>query len=100
MLWKLALLCSLSFGPEDGPPKGHLIIIGGGPTIEEIRLKALTLAGGPKARVVVVPQASSDPEAGKKLAERWREDGATDIVILDLSVPKDARAATGSADLI
>jgi cyanophycinase len=100
MLWKLALLCSLSFGTEDGPPKGHLVIVGGGTTVEEIRLKALTLAGGPKARVVVVPQASTDPEAGKKLAERWREDGATDIVVLDLSDPKAARDAIGSADLI
>jgi cyanophycinase len=100
MFWTAILMSALTVGPDEGVPKGHLIVAGGGLTGEEVRKKALILAGGAMAKVVVIPQASRNPEAGKAAADQWRNAGATDIVVLDLSDPKAAIAQIENADLI
>src|SRR3712207_6272538 len=99
MLSLLAVVSALAFAPPDGPPKGHLVILGGGSTTEHIRQKALALAGGTKARVLLVPHASGDPQAGPKMAEAWRG-LAEDVEVLRLEDPEAARAQIGRADLI
>ena len=82
------------------PPKGRLVIVGGGVTPPEVFGRILDMAGGPKARVMVVPQASRDPEAGRKMAALWREVGAKEVVVLDPSEPGLALSAIAAADLI
>ncbi len=100
MKWVLLLLATMGVGVEDAAPKGHLVIVGGGSGIEPIRRRALELAGGARAKVLVVPHASRDPDAGRFMAERWRNDGATHVEILDLSNPETACSAIRTADLI
>jgi len=82
------------------PPRGRLVVVGGGATRPEVYERILELAGGKQARVVVVPQASRDPEAGQKMAARWQEVGAGEVVVLDPTQPRIARSAIESADLI
>ncbi len=42
--------------------KGNLVIIGGGDKPTYIMQKIVELAGGPDAKIIVIPNASSDPE--------------------------------------
>jgi cyanophycinase len=71
--------------------KGIVVAVGGGGTTPEIIERALALAGGKSAAMLVVPQASSDPKSGEESAVFWKEHGATNVEILDLA---DAAAAT------
>ena len=64
-------------------PKGHLVIVGGGPIPDAILDRFLALAGGKDARIVIFPMASEDPEAGVELTEDFRMLGArADRVVL------------------
>lgn len=65
--------------------RGALVVVGGGGTTDEIIARALTLAGGKDARMLVVPQASSDPKSGEESKVFWMEHGATNVGVLDLS---------------
>jgi cyanophycinase len=84
---------------------GHLIIVGGGPMVPAISDRALTLAGGKTARVLIVPQASELRDSGERSEEMWRQAAAhlwpnwrMRVAILDLkNKPLDAIA---KADLI
>lgn len=46
--------------------KGHLVIIGGGDKTDYIMTKIVDLAGGPDAKIIVIPNASSEPEESAK----------------------------------
>jgi len=85
------------FTQED--PKGHLVIVGGGEVMAEIQKRTLELAGGGKAKVLVIPQASSR-NSGREEADWWKKAGAGDVAILDLSDPEKAVAAVMNADLV
>ncbi|WP_165064805.1 cyanophycinase [Paludisphaera rhizosphaerae] len=65
---------------------GHLVICGGGGLPDAVRGKFVELAGGPKARIVVVPTASEDADAdGPALDEflaPWRKHGAASVKLL------------------
>ena len=50
----LALACSAFAAPSHGPAKGYLVISGGVAGMKEF----LQLAGGPDARIVVIPTAA------------------------------------------
>jgi cyanophycinase len=82
-------------------PKGHLVIEGGGGAAAEMEItkRTLELAGGKKAKVLVIPQASSR-NYGLDAADRWKKAGAGDVAILDLSDPEKAVAAVMNADLV
>lgn len=57
--------------------KGHLVIIGGGDRPDEIMKKIVELAGGDKARIIVIPNASSIPlEVAPQQVEEFRNIGA------------------------
>ena len=46
-------------------PRGSLVIVGGGPRGDAITERFIALAGGPgKAKILVLPMASSLPETG------------------------------------
>ena len=58
-------------------PRGHLLIVGGGPRPEAMTRRFIDLAGGPgKARIVVFGMASADTGAGSYAANALRELGA------------------------
>ena len=88
----------LSQGP--GQPVGHLIIAGGGETVPEICGQALQLAGGKRARVLVIPHASEDNDSGPESQVMWRQAGAGQVAVLDLKDRAAALAAIRQADLI
>src|ERR1041384_3140719 len=50
--------------PEVGPPKGSLVIVGGGLRSEAILKRFLDLAGGPEASLVVIPTAGESDDLG------------------------------------
>jgi cyanophycinase len=96
----LTLLALTLLGVEPDTPRGQLVIIGGGSAAEEIRRQTLELAGGPDAHVVVIGQASGDPEAGERAREKWIEAGAKKVTDLKLDDPAQAVAAVLDANLI
>lgn len=62
-------------------PKGSLVIVGGGGMPDSVREKFIELAGGKvKAKIVVIPTASEDADAGPaaldEFLEPWRKHGA------------------------
>ncbi|MGH7495228.1 MAG: cyanophycinase [bacterium] len=67
-------------------PKGHLLIIGGGKRGAAIMEKFVQLSGGAKARVVVLPMASSyADEVGPEQAQELKETGCGEVATLNLT---------------
>lgn len=68
--------------PSSGPPKGALVV-GGGNDVAEIRAKFVELAGGPDAKVVLIPTAGEADEFPPDAAERWgRRFGFKNVTLL------------------
>ncbi|TAJ68445.1 MAG: peptidase S51 [Phenylobacterium sp.] len=67
-----------------GPDKGTLIIAGGGKLGPEIVGRFIALAGGPKARIVVIPTAGEDAAYGQDCAclKMFKDLGATNLTVL------------------
>jgi len=67
-----------------GPETGALIIAGGGKLGPEIVGRFIALAGGPKAKIVVIPTAGEDAAYGPDCAclKMFRELGATNLTVL------------------
>lgn len=82
------------------PPSGHLVIVGGGGTPDAVIARAIELAGGGNARGVILPQASSRPEAGEESVVFWREKGLVNVRAVDLADPEAARSEIEAANLI
>ena len=61
-----------------------LIIVGGGGTPDVVKQRAIELAGGPTAPVVIIPQASRRPEAGAENVAFWQKTGAMNVTALTL----------------
>ncbi len=95
----LSALCSAGPEPAVNAPKGHLVIHGGGPWNDVVSHRVLHLAGGPKAKILVVPQASTARNAGPSTAAKWTAAGALDVKILDLK-DEQAKESVATADLI
>jgi cyanophycinase len=86
---------------DESAPKGKLVIVGGGGTTEEIIGRALQLAGGKDAHMLVVPQAAEDEKkSGVDSKQFWMEKGATHVEVLDPSDEKGALALVAQADFI
>jgi len=96
----LTLLQSGCAAPSPAERQACLVAVGGGGTPESVTTRAIELAGGPRARGVVLAQASERPEAGEESASFWRERGLEHVVPVDLTDAAAARAAIESADLI
>lgn len=79
---------------------GALVIVGGGGTVEPIRVRALQLAKGPATVVVVLPQASSVEKRGEEAAQMWRDAGAAKSSVVEFGDVAAARAAIAAADLV
>ena len=75
--------------------RGYLVIAGGGPQPDSTYARFFELAGGAgKARIVVLPMASSDPDAGNELTGDFQKMGAasSERLVLD-RVTADTEAA-------
>jgi cyanophycinase len=78
-----------SFAPAERPaplpPPGALVICGGGRMPEAVLDRFLELAGGPQARIVIVPTADSDVGIDRFAAaslDRWRARGPAAVRML------------------
>ena len=94
-LFQAALLAALPLAQAAAPaapaatnaataPQGSLVIVGGGLKADnaEIWQRIVTLAGGPGARIAVLPSASANPErAGQWISERLNSYGAAAFVV-------------------
>ncbi|MBY0556532.1 MAG: cyanophycinase [Burkholderiaceae bacterium] len=86
-----ALLLSVPFGAAQAittAPKGSLVIIGGNLQADnaEVWQRIVQLAGGPGARLAVLPSAAADPgPVGAAIVARFREYGA-DAFLVPLAV--------------
>jgi cyanophycinase len=74
---------------------GPFVLVGGGEDQDAIGRQILRLAGGEKARLVIVPSASSTPEAsGKAYQAYFKQLGAKDV---QLVIPNDEPTASQAA---
>jgi cyanophycinase len=68
------------------PPRGALVICGGGRLPESVRREFVRLAGGPKARIVVIPTASESADGPAAMLaeylEPWNKQGVASVVLL------------------
>ena len=100
-LLAMAVLLGAAVAASAQPaPKGHLVIVGGGGTPDVVLAKAIALAGGPAAKIVIFPQASELAETGDVNVEMWKKAGATDVRWMPLTDPKAARDAVESAAFV
>jgi cyanophycinase len=76
-------------------PTGHLLIIGGNGTTDEIVKRAVELGGGAKGSVAIFPQASELPETGPDAVKTWTAAGLGAAVVVD---PKDPAAVKAVKD--
>ncbi len=74
------ILLSLSFIPLNAQTKGHLVIIGGGDKPGNIIEKIIELSGGENAKIIVVPNASSEPvESATWQVDQFKSFGAKNV---------------------
>ena len=80
--------------------RGHLVLIGGGPTPSDVFTRTLRLAGGRNAIVAVLPQTFPTDSIGDTAVELWKSFGARDVVKVSRIDPEAADAAIKRATLI
>lgn len=82
------------------PPAGHLFIVGGGTQPDALITRFVELAGGRgRARIAVVPMASSEPAAtGDEKAAQLREFGADAFVLLVTRAQAESAATARRLD--
>jgi len=90
----------LPFSSDSAPPRGRLVLHGGGDVDPTLRPRLLDMVGGFNARVVVVPQASAVPDNWRAALAVWRRAGSVDAALLDLTSLHDAVAQVERADLV
>jgi cyanophycinase len=77
----LSLSLHPSPGQERGDRTGSLVLVGGGTVRGDLKRTFLDLAGGPGARIVVIPSASALPEAAREAREFWEHEGVRVTVL-------------------
>jgi cyanophycinase len=90
---------TIKTGPEYGPAKGTLVVIGGGSTADTgIMEKFIQIAGGPDARFVIVPTAGGNKTPGGQIKNykeetviaSWKKRGLKNVRMLHTHDPKIA----------
>jgi cyanophycinase len=84
--------CSVAHGQVVGPTKGSLVVVGGNMYDTAIVNRFIKLAGGPSAKIVVVPTADGGPTCAQDWsgAKMLRDAGATNIYVLHTIDPRVA----------
>lgn len=79
-----------------GPEKGSLVIVGGGKVGPEIWSEFIRLAGGPNAKILVVPTALEDADISKNdaILSKLKELGVKTVSMLHTRYPKIANTET------
>ena len=90
-MYRLVVSLFCCFLLEAAPPKGTLVIVGGGGMPQEIMDAFLSASGGKGGSVGIIPTSTSDPDGALK---EWKED--LDKAGLNL-VPLDVRAREDSS---
>ncbi len=100
--WRIVIATAavLALSPNAVPPKGHLVIVGGGGVPEVVAARAIALSGGPSAVVAVLPQASELKETGAEAVDFWTKAGASRAVEVSLTDRAAATAAVKQATFI
>lgn len=98
----VALLAAGAASPAAGQPapRGYLVISGGGGMPDRIFARAIQLAGGPDAPVVVFPQASEEADTGDVVSDQWRKAGSKTVSPVSLADLAAATRAVEAASLI
>lgn len=65
-----------------GPPKGTVIVVGGGAMGPEIFGAFIAAAGGPDALILDVPNAGGDTAVAPNAGQPWRNAGAKNVAVL------------------
>jgi cyanophycinase len=60
---------------------GSLLLVGGGKIGRDLKRRFLELAGGPGARIVVIPSASALAESADEAREFWQQEGSQVVVL-------------------
>jgi cyanophycinase len=89
----LALLLASGqlLGASPDTPKGNLVLIGGGKRPAPVMAKFIELAGGPAARILIVPTASELPDTVEVYRKELASFGATNVAGLDVRTKFDAQ---------
>jgi len=72
------------------PPKGHLVLNGGGGEADPFWPKLFELAGGKGAAIVILPTASERAETGQEYVDELKAMGATGMRAIELRTREDA----------
>jgi cyanophycinase len=99
----LALILSAApcFAVEaQSPPKGHLLVVGGGTIPDEVIQRSVQLAGGQSASVAIFPQASELRDTGPNAVDAWKKAGAGRAAAVSLTDHAAAIRAVEEATLI
>jgi cyanophycinase len=62
---------------------GSLMIVGGGAVTPDIRRRFVELAGGPQARIVLIPGSDPTPEGEQRLLSPWKSSGVSSIILVN-----------------
>jgi cyanophycinase len=81
-----------SLGVFAAPPgkTGALVLVGGGNLPDAVRRRFLELAGGKKARLVLIPSASAQPDAPAKSYAFWKTAPVESVRVLHTTRRRDA----------
>ncbi|HUW93880.1 MAG TPA: cyanophycinase [Bacteroidales bacterium] len=87
LLFVIPFSCLMSQGDTGipvttGPAKGSLVIVGGGRLSDTIIERFIDLAGGPEARIVVVPTAAGAESYSERDGDILRSRGAKNVTVL------------------
>lgn len=69
LFYPIIILIFVFFQQNFSQTKGHLLIIGG-VQIPEIEKKFVELAGGPDARIIIIPNAGSEPKLNSEIEQK------------------------------
>ncbi|MGE5191909.1 MAG: cyanophycinase [Deltaproteobacteria bacterium] len=64
-------------------PGGSLMIVGGGDVTPAIRSHFVELAGGPKARIVLIPGSDPGADGVQALLSPWKSSGVSSIILIN-----------------
>ncbi len=89
--------------PTTDTSRGPIVPIGGAEAktgTRDVLRQVITLAGGPDARIVVIPTASELPDTGDRYARLFSDLGAAEVDVLEITEREHARvpAAVAAVD--
>lgn len=87
----LLLLLAATLTATQDAPKGNLVLIGGGKRPTAVMSKFVELAGGPSARILVVPTASELPDTVEVYVKELAALGATNVAGLPVRGRSDGQ---------